>query len=311
LTYNRKYPDKEIWIEPRLVSAVLDSVNLGSGQGSFKGSERVQGQLFDAGGLQLAMKAVSEQEIGSGSEVFKHDTYEALGELFAITTQYVNASFDDLSERERHLSVRIFDYLTTPGGLGVERGLSDLAERVGVTKEEIEILTEKLRAGKLIVRSLAGKSIGRLRYEVAHAVLEPAMRNKVQDHFAQRVREERELRAQIERALQLFDQTSQLDALNTIISASQRWSGGVSSLKVGKDLEGDLRKALDRIVNNLRQTGQLQGYTGAVSSVTYCGDKSLIATGVEDGSVWGLGRGNILADSEASLRALRLPLGHR
>ena len=286
LTYNRRYPDKEIWIEPELVSAVLDSVNLGSGPDAFKGSEWAQGQLFDAGGLQLAMKAISEREIGIGSEVFKHDTYKALGELFDITTKYVDASFDGFSERERHLSALIFDYLTTPGGLVVGHGLPDLAERAGVAEEEIKTLTEKLRARKLIVASGVGKSIGPLRYEVAHASLEPTMRKKVRAYFAQKVTEERELRAQIERASQLFEQTSQLDGLNTIIGASRRWSAGVSSLKVGKELEGDLRKALDRIVNNLRQTGQLQGYTGAVSSVIYCRDGSMIATGAEDGSVW-------------------------
>jgi WD40 repeat protein len=286
--YNSKLQDKKIGIEPELVRAVLDSVSLGSDEDAREGSEHqaAADQGVDAGGLQLAMKAVWEWEIGHGSQTLRQDTFNGkLGGLPTITTRYVDELFRTLSPRERRLSAKIFDNLITPGGLGVAHQLSDLAKRVGVTQAEIKALTEKLQTKKMIVASGVGKSIGSLRYEMAHRVLTPAVLERVRTYSAESEKEERLLAAEIERSSRLFDEKSQLDALKTIIKASENWSAGVKSLKVGKEWKVDIRKALQTTLNNLSQKGQLQGYQGAVCSIAYSRDGNFIATGAETGSV--------------------------
>lgn len=288
VAYNSKHQDKKIGIEAELVRAVLNSVSFKSDEDSRDGSDQqiAVDQPIDAGGLQLAMKAVWEWEIGHGSQTLRQETFERkLGALLGITTRYVDERFRTLSPRERRLSAKIFDNLITPGGLGVAHQLSDLAKRVGVTEAEIEALTKKLETEKMIVASGLGKSIGSLRYEMAHRVLTPAVLEITRAYFAEQATERSQLLEEIARSSRLFDTTSQLDALKTIIKASEKWSAGVKSLKFGKEWEFNLRKALQRTINNLSQKGQLQGYKGAVSSIAYSRDGNVIATGAEDGSV--------------------------
>lgn len=292
--HNKSHSDK-IGIEAELVRAVLSAVSLGSGEGSAADldSQALGDQRFDAGGLQLAMKAVWEKEIDRGFQTLRGKTFkDDLGGILGITTRYLDERFRNLSPRESHLSAKIFDHLITPGGMGVAQQLSDLAKRLGVTEAEIKALTERLKLEKMIVAVGLGRGAGSLRYEMAHRVLTPAVLNRVRAFFAERTREEHRLASEIERSVRLFDETSQLDALKTIIKTSDEWQAGARSLLVSDDLKPDLRKVLEGIVNNLAQKGQLHGYKGAVSSIAYTRNANVIVTGSEDGLVtsWDIGR---------------------
>ena len=287
--YNPKHQNNKIGIEAELVRAVLNSVNLDCGKDypGFSGSQCESSQRFDAGGLQLAMKAVWELETSRGSQTLKHETFDKeLGGMLGITARYVDERFRTLTPRERHLSARIFDHLVTPGGMGLAYQLSDLAKRAGVTEAELRKLTEKLKDEKMLIAAASGKSPGSVRYEIAHRVLTPAVIDRAQNYFEEKSREENRLESEIKRSLQLFSERSQVDALETIIDAGEAWSAGAMSLLVCEELQVNLRNALQTILDNLSQKGQLGGYRGAVSSVAYSRDGNVIVTGAENGSLW-------------------------
>ena len=277
--------DERIVIEPELVEAVLNDVRIGSG-GDFPGSFEVQAagdERFDAGGLQLAMQAVWEWEMGHRSQTLRLNTFEhELGGIRGITDRYVEERFKSFSRRERHLSARILDHLIAPGGMGLAYQISNLPHQAGVDEEELARLTEKLSTQKMIAVS---RSAGPPRYEIGHRILTHAVINWVQSDFANKAREERQLVSKIERARWLFEETSQLDGLNVIINTSEEWSVRSGNLEVSQDLKDSLRRRLETIVGNLAHDGQLQGYKGAVSSIAYGRDGSVIVTGAEDGSV--------------------------
>jgi WD40 repeat protein len=205
--------------------------------------------------------------------------------MSGIATRYVNGLSRILAPRERHISARIFDHLVTPGGIGLAYRLSDLAKRAGVTDVELENLIEKLKAEKMVIAIGSGKRPASVRYEMAHRILTPAVIDEVQNYFEERNREEKRLKSEVDRALRLFSETSQLDGLKAIIDAGEAWSNEAKDLLVSDDLLSDLRNALQSILDNLVQKGQLGGYKGAVSSVAYSRDGNLIVTGSEDGSV--------------------------
>jgi WD40 repeat protein len=285
VAYNSKHQDKKIGIEAKLVEAVLSSVRLGRDRNSREGfeSEAVGDDRFDAGGLQLAMKAVWEWEIGHGSQTLRYETFEReLGGITRITTCYLEERFRSFSARESNLSARVLDHLITPGGLGLAYQLSNLVTRAGATEEELKALTEKLHTQGMIT---AAGSVGSPRYEMRHRILTPAVINRVQNYFTERARQEKRLASEVERARGLFDETSQLDALQKIIKTSEEWSTLAESLLVSQDLKVPLRNTLEIIVSDLVQLGQLEGYKGAVSSIAYSKDGREIATGAEDGSV--------------------------
>jgi WD40 repeat protein len=283
-TYNNRHPRQKIGIEPQLVGAVLSAVRLGSGGDSAQSFEsQVAGddERFDVGGLQLAMKAVWEREIRNGSPTLRYKTFEhELGGISGITAQYVKERFESFSSRERHLGARVLDHLITPGGMGLQ--LSNLARQTGVKEGELAALTEKLRAQKMIMAGRGGSSP---RYEMGYRILTPAVIEWVQNDFAERARKERQLASKIERAHWLFEETSQLTALNVIIDTSEDWVVRAGNLEVSQDLKDNLRSRLETIVGNLAQDGELQGYKGAVCSIAYGRDGSVIFTGAEDGSV--------------------------
>jgi WD40 repeat protein len=283
-TYNKRHPRQKIGIEPQLVGAVLSAVRFGSGGDSaqrFESQVAGDDERFDVGGLQLAMKAVWEREIRNGSPTLRYNTFEhELGGISGIKAQYVKERFESFSPRERHLSARVLDHLIAPGGVGLLP--SNLARQAGVKRGELAALTEKLRTQKMI---MAGRGARPPRYEMGYPILTPAVIDWVQNDFAERAQAEKQLVSKIERARWLFEETSQLAALNVIINTSEDWLVRADNLEVSQDLEDNLRSRLETIVANLAQDGELQGYKGAVSSIAYGRDGSVIVTGAEDGSV--------------------------
>jgi WD40 repeat protein len=286
--YNPQHEGVKVGIEAELVRAVLKSVSLDGSRDQQATSEpdALVGAYFDAGGLQLAMKAVWEWETQNGSQTLRHATFDKeLSGLLGIAARYVEERFSALTPRERHLAARILDHLVTPGGMGVAYQLSDLAKRVGVTETELKRVTEKLENEGMVIGAASGKRLASVCYEMAHRVLTPAVLDSVQNYFAEKGREEKRLALEIEKSSRLFSESSQLDALKTIIAVGDAWLAESQSLLVGDELRDDLRNALQKTLDDLCQKGQLGGYKGAVSSIAYSGNGSVIVTGAEDGSV--------------------------
>jgi WD40 repeat protein len=288
LVYNETHEEQKIGIEAELVEAVLNAVALNRSGGGSAGADSgtATDQRYDAGGLQLAMKAVWDEESRRGSWTLRHVTFEKmLRGIQGIAATYIDKRFEAFDPRERYLSARIFDHLLTPGGVGVAYQLSDLASRVGVSCADLQAVIEKLKQEKMIMASVSGETLGSLYYEMANRVLTPAMLERVQRYHAEKNNKEKELAASVETSLRLFSESSQVDGLNTIIQTCDEWSNGVKNLLVDDQLQAGLRNALGKMLDNLTQKGQLGGYKGAVSSVRYSRDGNFIVTGTETGSV--------------------------
>jgi WD40 repeat protein len=281
--YNKAHVDDKIGIEAELVAAILDAVALKTGPGA---STAPGEQRYDAGGLQLAMRAVWEEEQRQGSRTLKCSTFaNTLGGIRGIASTYIDERFAAFSLKERYLSARVFDNLLTPGGVGLSYQLSDLASRVGVDAMELECLIQKLKKERMISTSVSGETLSSVYHEMANRVLTPAALERVQWYHLECEHAEKDLIASIDTSLRLFFQSSQVDGLIKIIDTCDKWSEGVRNLLVNDALQGDLRIALGKIVEHLRQKGQFSGYKGAVSSVQYSVDGNLILTGTESGAI--------------------------
>jgi WD40 repeat protein len=288
VVYNDAHQEQKIGIEAELVDGVLNAValNRSGGRSDAGDSRTATDQRYDAGGLQLAMKAVWDEERRRGSWTLRRVTFEkTLRGIQGIAAAYIDKRFDAFSPRERYLSARIFDHLLTPGGVGVAYQLSDLASRVGVNCADLQAVIEKLKKEKMIMTSVSGETLGSLYYEMANRVLTPAMLERVQRYHAEKHNKEKELTASMETSLRLFSESSQVDGLNTIIETCDEWSDGVKNLLVDDQLQAGLRNALGKMLDNLTQKGQFGGYKGAVASVQYSRDGNFITTGTESGSV--------------------------
>ena len=288
LAHNQQYEDQKIGIEAELVEAVLNSVSLNQSAASADpGSSR-----YDSGGLQLAMRAVWDEERRQGSETLRHATFvKTLGGIHGIATRHIDAHFAAFDTRERALSARIFDHLLTPGGVGVAYQLADLATRIGVTRTELTQVIDKLKHEKMVMVSVSGESLGSVYYEMANRVLTPAMLERVQHYNAERTAKEKELAAAIDTSWRVFSEKSQADGLNQIVETCDEWIEGVKNLLADHKLQGELRGALGKMVDTLTQKGQFGGYQGAVCSVRFSRDGNFIVTGTEAGIVktWNVG----------------------
>jgi WD40 repeat protein len=183
--YNELSEEGPVSVEPALVEAVLDQVEVGRVvlEGVARGaSDTVRDGGIEAPYLQLVMQRLWETERGRGSAVLRLATLEELGGAEEIVRAHLDRALTALGPDERDLAARVFHHLVTPSGTKIAHRAGDLAQYAGVREEEVRPVLASLGAER-ILRPLDG------RFEIFHDVLADAVLAWRTRHEAERALE--------------------------------------------------------------------------------------------------------------------------
>jgi WD40 repeat protein len=181
--------ERSVEIEPELVDAVLDEVQIGRVHlgGPPRGpAEPAEAGRIEAAYLQLVMQRLWDAEGEAGSTVLRRSTFQALGGAEAIVRAHLDEAMEALPPEQRDVAARVFNHLVTPSGTKIAHGVTDLARYAGVPEGELGSVMASL-GGNRILRPVDG------RYEIFHDVLAKAV-------LAWRTRHEAERALERERA---------------------------------------------------------------------------------------------------------------
>jgi formylglycine-generating enzyme required for sulfatase activity len=189
-------------IEAELVDAVIAQVPAGrailsdAGQGAAP-SARQAG--IEAPYLQLVMQRLWKEEVEKKSGRLRWKTLEDLKGAEAIVKSHLDEALSGMSNEEREICARMFQFLVTESGTKIAHTAPDLAFYAGVSASALQPLLEQL-AGK--VRILAPVAPPRdrpdlMRYEIYHDSLGRAVLDWRRRYVAKQ--EESERRAEDER----------------------------------------------------------------------------------------------------------------
>jgi WD40 repeat protein len=165
--YNELLPERPVRIEPELVEAVLDEVEVGRIVlvGVARGAaDTPRSDGIEAPFLQLVMQRLWDAEQERGSPVLRHATLEELGGAEEIVRAHFDRALEALGPSEQDVAARVFNHLVTPSGTKVAHRVGDLAGYAGVREDELRPVLASLGADR-IVRPLDG------RVEIFHDVL--------------------------------------------------------------------------------------------------------------------------------------------
>ena len=196
LTAEERAHRETIEIEPELVRLILEQVRQdrllsADGQGVVAGLE-------DAGietpYLQLVLKRVWAEELGSGSRVLRAATLTSLGGADEIVGTHLETVLSGLSDEEKEICARMFRYMVTPGGTKIAHTVTDLAEFAKVSEDDVTRVLRKLSEPETrIVSAVASVGAdGPLRYEIYHDSLAHAILEWCKAHIAKREQEEKD-----------------------------------------------------------------------------------------------------------------------
>ena len=121
-----------------------------------------------------------------------------------IIYQHLSSVLEDqeLSDRDREILAKSFQYLVTPSGTKQAYYITDLANYIKCETQKLEVL-EKLSKGKQRIIRRISPSLGQPpRYEIFHDFLASAVLKWQKKYIDKREREEREEREKIERKKQ-------------------------------------------------------------------------------------------------------------
>jgi hypothetical protein len=170
-----QYGCPEILVEPELLQAVLEQVQIGQlsfsdegGHLDAPGERRIQAPY-----LQLVMMRLWKEEQEANSGVLRRETLKRLGESTAIVRNHLNETMDKFSLRERELAERIFFHLVTPSGTKIAHNVADLAAFTGAPEREIGAVVSKLAdPTRRILRAVSSLNPeGASRFEIYHDAL--------------------------------------------------------------------------------------------------------------------------------------------
>jgi WD40 repeat protein len=169
--YNELSPERQVQVEPELVRAVLDEVEVG--RVALGGVARGASDEPGDGGvetpyLQLVMQRLWEAEQERGSKVLRLATLEELGGAHEIVRAHLDRAVDALAPDQRDVAARVFNHLVTPSGAKIAHGVGDLAQYAGVREDELRPVLASLGADR-ILRPLDGK------VEIFHDILADAV----------------------------------------------------------------------------------------------------------------------------------------
>ena len=177
-----------IEIEPELVDAVLDDIEIGRllldgplGVPTNGGAPRIEAPY-----LQLVMQALWDAERGAGSRLLQLETFDSLGRAEAIVRAHLDDAMETLPESDRDVAARIFNHLVTPSGTKIAHDIDDLAGYAGVSEEEMAPVVGALGEHR-ILRPVDG------RWEIFHDVLaDPVLAWRARHEADQALERERE-----------------------------------------------------------------------------------------------------------------------
>jgi len=158
--------DRAVEIQPELLEAVLDDVEIGRVRldGRLGASSNGATPRIEAPYLQLVMQALWDAERASGSEMLRLETFDALGRAEAIVRAHLDDAMASLPESDRDVAARIFNHLVTPSGTKIAHDADDLADYAGVAEDELGPVVRAL-GDRRILRPVDG------RWEIFHDVL--------------------------------------------------------------------------------------------------------------------------------------------
>jgi len=183
--YNELSPESPVEIEPELVEAVLDEVEIGRVdlRGVARGpANGAGGGRIEAPYLQLVMERLWDAERERGSRVLRRATFEELGGAEAIVGAHLDEAMQALAPKQRDVAARVFNHLVTPSGTKIAHGVADLAEYAGVREDELGSVVTSLGSNR-ILRPVDG------RFEIFHDVLADAVLAWRTRHESQRALE--------------------------------------------------------------------------------------------------------------------------
>ena len=171
---NELWPDAGPFdVEPELVEAVLDQVEIGRIDYGLAGRGVVQGRdkpaRIEAPFLQLVLDRLWEVERDAGSRTLQLATLDKLGGAQRIVQDHLERALDSLTPEQQALAANVFEHLVTPTGSKIAHGVPDLARYARAPQEELQRMLAQL-ASERIVRPL-DESRGNGRYEIFHDVL--------------------------------------------------------------------------------------------------------------------------------------------
>ena len=158
--------NRAIEIEPQLVEAVLDDVEIGRLplDGPVGATANGAVRRIEAPYLQLVMQALWEAERINGSELLRLETFDALGRADSIVRAHLDDAMASLPRNDRDFAARIFNHLVTPSGTKIAYDVDDLAGYAGVSDAEMASVVGAL-GERRILRPVDG------RWEIFHDVL--------------------------------------------------------------------------------------------------------------------------------------------
>jgi len=229
IEYYNQYHATTIDIEPTLVDAVLDEVQVGKvvlGDSGLAGIDVKPKSLsemqIETPYLQLVMERLWKEEIDQGSSLLRLETFKTLGQADKIVKDHLNYQMQLLTEEERETAACIFQHLVTSSGAKYAYSVEDLLSEPGSDKPKInptqlKQLLEKLSSGKQrILRPVGLAKRNRpntQRYEIFHDALAQAIldwRRRYLEHqkrtkeLSEKLAKEVKQREQLKRRLASF-----------------------------------------------------------------------------------------------------------
>jgi WD40 repeat protein len=183
-----KLSDQAVEVEPALVDAVLDDVEIGRVRldGPLGAPSNGRPPGIEAPYLQLVMQALWNAERAAGSDVLRLATFDSLGRAEAIVRAHLDDAMESLPENERDVAARIFNHLVTPSGTKIAHDVDDLAGYAGVSEREMAPVVGALGEHR-ILRPVDG------RWEIFHDVLaDPVLAWRARHEADQTLERERE-----------------------------------------------------------------------------------------------------------------------
>jgi WD40 repeat protein len=160
-------------VEPELVNAVLDQVEIGRIDYGLAGRGVVVGRdepgRIEAPFLQLVLDRVWEVERAQESRTLRLATLTELGGAERIVRDHLERALSSLTPEQQVLAAEVFEHLVTPSGTKIAHGVGDLAGYARAPRAELEDMLGRL-ASERIVRPLEDAA-GNGRYEIFHDVL--------------------------------------------------------------------------------------------------------------------------------------------
>lgn len=175
----RGEPDLMMDIEPELVGALLNEVQIGrvtvspqAGKGQLSETSRVETPF-----LQMVLMKVWNAERAARVSILRAATFQRLGGAQKIVRDHVDSVMRSLTPAQREASSAIFDRLVTPSGSKIAYNAADLHNFAGEYGEAVPSLLERLGERDVrIVRAVApAAGSTEVRYEIFHDVLSGAL----------------------------------------------------------------------------------------------------------------------------------------